>query len=81
MFPADRRNSLGNLYFCYHILIAGNGIRFRLHGMTAEIYPGGGYRVGVEGAFVGLVYGFLDGFIGLFVFAALYNFLGKKIGA
>lgn len=44
--------------------------------MMAGIYPG--YWVGVGGAFVGLVYGFLDGFIGLFVFAVLYNFLEKK---
>jgi len=36
-----------------------------------------GYKVGFVGAFVGLVYGFLDGLIGCAVFAWLYNKLAK----
>lgn len=42
----------------------------------------GNVYVGVEatwkGAFVGLVWGFVDAFIGAFVFAHLYNFFLKK---
>lgn len=38
--------------------------------------------IGVEatwrGAFVGLVWGFVDAFIGAFIFAHLYNFFLKK---
>ena len=36
-------------------------------------YPG--YSVSVIGAFVGLLWGFTDGFIGGFIFAALYNYI------
>ena len=32
-----------------------------------------GYRVSVGGAFIGLVYGFIEGFILALAFAALYN--------
>ena len=39
--------------------------------LLADIYPG--YSVTVIGAFIGLAYGFLDAFIGLFVLAWLYN--------
>ena len=43
--------------------------------LMASVYPG--YTVSVVGSFVGLVYGFFDGFIGLFIFAWLYNLLNK----
>jgi hypothetical protein len=35
------------------------------------IYPG--YSISWEGSIIGLVYGFFDAFIGLFIFAWLYN--------
>lgn len=41
-----------------------------LHVM-GSIYPG--YQVSGGGAFVGLIYGFIDGFISLFLLAWLYN--------
>ena len=39
--------------------------------LLIDIYPG--YSVDFLGALIGLVYGFLDGFIVLFVLAWLYN--------
>lgn len=44
----------------------------------AKLYPG--YSVSPFGAIIGLVYGFLDCFIGLYIFALLYNWLEKKLG-
>lgn len=41
-----------------------------------DVYPG--YEMTMAGAFIGLVYGFLDGFIGLYLFAWLYNWFDKK---
>ena len=45
-------------------------------GLVGSIYPG--YSVSWLGALVGLVYGFIDGFICLFVLALLYNWLQGK---
>lgn len=45
-----------------------------LEGM-ASIYPG--YTISLTGGLIGLVYGFLDGFVDLYLIAWLYNFLGK----
>jgi hypothetical protein len=39
--------------------------------LVATVYPG--YSISITGIFLGLVYGFLDGFIGLWVLAWLYN--------
>ncbi|MCR4328468.1 MAG: bacteriophage holin [Patescibacteria group bacterium] len=39
--------------------------------LMANVYPG--YTVSVEGSVIGLIYGFLDGFIGCYLFAAIYN--------
>ncbi len=39
------------------------------------IYPG--YRVSFIGSFLGLAYGFVDGFAGLFILAWLYNRIQK----
>jgi len=36
-------------------------------------YPG--YEVSLSGAFIGLLWGLLDGFFGGFIFAALYNYI------
>ena len=38
-----------------------------------------GYTVTVKGAFVGLVWGFLDGFIGTFIAAKVYNFFVGRL--
>ncbi len=39
--------------------------------MMADIYPG--YSISWVGSFVGLVYGFIDAGIGLYVLAWIYN--------
>lgn len=39
--------------------------------MIAGIYPG--YNISWGGAFIGLIYGFIDGFFGLFLLGWLYN--------
>ena len=39
--------------------------------LMADIYPG--YTISFEGIAIGLVYGFLDAFIGLVLFGWLYN--------
>lgn len=41
----------------------------------ASIYPG--YSVSLVGSIVGLIYGFLDVFVGVYVFAWVYQKLGK----
>jgi hypothetical protein len=45
-------------------------------GMMSDFYIG--YTISGMGAFVGLVYGFIDGFIGLFLLAWVYNKLIKS---
>jgi hypothetical protein len=39
--------------------------------LMSDIYPG--YRISGWGSLLGLIYGFLDAFIGLFLLAWLYN--------
>lgn len=40
-----------------------------------DIYPG--YEMSTKGSFIGLVYGFVDGFVGLYILAWLYNKFSK----
>ena len=39
--------------------------------LLADVYPW--YDVSILGSFIGLFWGFLDGFIGLFIFGLIYN--------
>ncbi len=39
--------------------------------LTESFYPG--YTISWSGSILGLIYGFLDGFIGLYILAWLYN--------
>lgn len=39
--------------------------------LMADIYPG--YEITPTGSIIGLIYGFFDGFIGLSIFAWIYN--------
>ena len=41
-----------------------------------KLYPG--YTLTFVGSFVGMAFGFVDAFIGCYLFAWLYNKLGKK---
>ncbi|QQR55045.1 bacteriophage holin [Candidatus Peregrinibacteria bacterium] len=42
-----------------------------------DVYPW--YELSPKGAVIGLVWGFLDGFIGVYVLVWLYNFFVKKL--
>ncbi len=42
--------------------------------VMASVYPG--YNISFGGSIIGLLYGFADGFIGLFILGWLYNRLG-----
>lgn len=44
--------------------------------ILSDIYPG--YTVSGWGCLIGLIYGFLDAFVGLFVLAWLYNKMTRK---
>lgn len=44
---------------------------FAYYELLMDIYPG--YELSIYGAFIGLIYGFADGFIGLFLLGWLYN--------
>jgi len=46
--------------------------------LLADIYPG--FNISVGGAFLGLIYGFIDAFVGCYIFVVLYNWLQKKSG-
>lgn len=54
--------TLANIFFGYGGLWLG---------LMANVYPG--YDVSYFGSLVGLVYGFVDGFVGLYLLAWLYN--------
>lgn len=43
--------------------------------LMADIYPG--YSISWSGTIVGLAYGFIDGFVGLFLLGWLYNKLDR----
>jgi len=43
--------------------------------LMADIYPG--YHASYIGSLLGLVYGFADGFLGLYLLAWLYNKIGE----
>ena len=40
-----------------------------------------GYTVSAGGSFIGLAWAFVDGLVGGFVFAWLYNLLARKLGS
>lgn len=44
--------------------------------VLVSIYPG--YQVSWAGSFLGLFYGFVDGFLGLFILAWIYNKLEER---
>lgn len=40
-------------------------------GNIVDVYPG--YSINITGSFIGLVYGFIDGFLCFYIIAWLYN--------
>ncbi|MFA6024765.1 MAG: hypothetical protein WC777_06260 [Candidatus Gracilibacteria bacterium] len=45
--------------------------------LVMEWYPA--YEITATGAFIGLLWGFLDGFLGTYILVSLYNFIAKKL--
>lgn len=41
----------------------------------ASIYPG--YSITLQGSIIGLIYGFVDVFVGVYIFMWVYKMLGK----
>lgn len=44
--------------------------------LFSGVYPG--YDISVSGSLIGAAYGFIDAFVGLYIFAWLYNKLNKN---
>lgn len=59
------------------LLSAATGFGSAMMEIYGSIHPG--YAISYVGAFVGLIYAFACAAIGLFVFAKLYNYLGKRL--
>lgn len=59
-------STLAGVYFSY-------GLAF-LNGL-ASIYPG--FNISVSGSIIGLIYGFLDAFIGVYIIAWVYQRIAK----
>lgn len=59
--------------FTYISMFTGYGSMWAA--LMVDVYPG--YEVTFIGSIIGLVYGFLDGFIGLYIFGWLYNAFNK----
>lgn len=67
----------GAVMFLMTLLAATTGYGVEMMEAIGTIYAWG-YNISVGGAFVGLVYGLVDGLIGCGLFALLYNKLAKK---
>lgn len=63
---------MGVTLFFTTIISSSTGYGMAFLELLSSIYPG--YGVSVPGAFIGLVYAFIDAFVGLFVIAWLYNY-------
>tara|TARA_Y100000310_G_C20471044_1_gene710038 strand:+ start:122 stop:370 length:249 start_codon:yes stop_codon:yes gene_type:complete len=66
----------GLAMFVFTLIAVGTGYLTDFLNIMAGIYPG--YSITPVGSIFGLVEGFLDGFVGLYIFAWLYNKLEKK---
>lgn len=64
----------GVCMFIFTLLAAHTGYAYEFMALMESVYPG--YSISNIGSIVGLIYGFLDGFVGLFLLAWLYNTLG-----
>jgi len=62
----------GGALFVFTVVAAFTGYGTEwLNSFIATIYPG--FSVSYGGSLLGLIYGFIDGFIGCWIFAAIYN--------
>jgi len=65
----------GLCVFVITLIAINNGYGTEFLGLVASIYPG--YEISAAGSVIGLIYGFVDGFIGLYIFGWLYNKFSK----
>ena len=61
----------GVFIFIMTIITMFTGYASMWSALLVDVYPG--YSITFSGAFIGLVYGFIDGFVGLFAISWLYN--------
>lgn len=66
----------GVVLFVVTLIALWTGYATNFLNLMSQIYPG--YSISVTGSFVGLLYGFVDAFIGLYIFAWIYNYLQKR---
>lgn len=66
----------GLCIFVFTLIAVFSGLWMDTMKLVVSLYPG--YTVSIVGAFVGLVYGFVDAFVCFYIFAWLYNKLEKK---
>ncbi len=66
----------GLAIFVWTFITLATGLFAGFMGSIGLIYPG--YSVSVAGAFIGLVYGFIDAGVCFFIFASLYNWLEAR---
>jgi hypothetical protein len=62
--------------FILTLISLGTGYASEFLNLMGTVYIG--YSITAVGSIVGLIYGFLDAFVGLWLFALLYNWLNKK---
>jgi hypothetical protein len=68
----------GVVLFLFTMTTTATGYGLDFVNLVASVYPG--FAVSYPGAFIGLVYGFVDGFVGFAVLAWLYNFFTGLVG-
>lgn len=68
----------GVVLFIWTLVAVNNGYGMSFLDLIAEVYPA--YEVSGQGAFLGLIWGFLDGFIGVYILVWLYNYFLGKLG-
>lgn len=64
--------------FFWTLVATKNGYGAETLELVAEWYPA--YEVTTKGAFIGLVWAFLDGFVGTYITVWIYNFFVRKLG-
>ena len=66
----------GSAMFIMTLIAYFTGLWWQFMEMITYLYPG--YKVTLFGSVIGLIWGFVDAFVGFYIFAWLYNKLGKK---
>ena len=67
----------GAVMFVMTLLSVNNGYGTQWLTMMADMYPG--YDISMQGSFIGLVYGFIDGFVLVGLFCWIHNKIGKYL--